>query len=438
MKKISTIVDNVFKENTFSASEKKIIYSRINKFIKSLQTSLKKHKILADVLLGGSSAKGTFIKNNFDSDIFVRFNYETYCKFSDELSDILQKPLDEITNRKIDRVHGSRDYFTFNEKGDPNIKFEVIPVLKVDNPSLALNVTDVSPLHVVWAKKYISKKPRYVKDIIATKLFMKHIGVYGAESYIRGFSGHDVDILIFYYGSFEKLLNSSITWGDKEILDIESYYQNEKQVFSTLNSSKIAPLILIDPIQPERNAAASLSKEKIELFKSSALAFLAEPSLSFFVGKKFSLSSLRKKKIVGCKRIIFKVTVLEGKHDVIGSKLLKTYIHIKNKIIASGFHYIESDWFWDKKDYSYFWFFITEESIQNIKDNPTLLHKGPHVKRKSDVKKFRQKHDYVFQDNSFLFTRVKRKFFSVEELLDNILVDSYVLERVKSISISLK
>ena len=31
-------------------------------------------------MLGGSAAKSTYIKNDFDCDIFVRFNYNKYAK----------------------------------------------------------------------------------------------------------------------------------------------------------------------------------------------------------------------------------------------------------------------------------------------------------------------------------------------------------------------
>ena len=433
---ISKIIDQVYKENVFSSTEKKLIFSRVDFFMKSLNNSLKKHKVDADIFLGGSSAKGTSLKKGFDSDIFIRFDYKKYKEFSSEISDIAHQAVFDATSGLAERVHGSRDYFIFRDtKETPNLVFEMIPVLNIDKPEKALNITDVSPLHVIWAKKHIGKKSYVVKDIIATKLFLKAIGAYGAESYIRGFSGHDVDILLLFYGSFEALLKSAVTWEKKQIIDVEKHYKSNEEVFCALNPSKISPLILIDPIQPERNAAASLSVEKFELFKNKALEFLAEPKKSYFIKKSFSLTNLKNRKVKGCKKIIFKAKSLEGKRDVVGSKLLKVYEHIRKKMKSSSFHIVESDWYWDESKVAYFWFFITNESISFIRKNPYIIHKGPPLKRKTDAAKFKEKHSDVYEENSFLFTRVKREFLSIEELLNFIVKEKYVVERVIEINL---
>lgn len=434
MNTISKLVDIVYKDNVYLNDEKKKIYSRIDGFLKLLRKILLKHKIDAEVFLGGSSAKDTFLKGKFDSDVFVRFNYEKYKVFSNELSDIIEKPISEISKNKYNRVHGSRDYYIYIDKAsNPSIKFEVIPVLKIDNPLNSMNITDVSPLHVIWAKKYLTKSNKLVKEIVATKLFMKSIGVYGAESYIRGFSGHDVDILIFYYKSFENLLKSAIVWEKHQVIDLEKHYSDKKTVISKLNPSKISPLLLIDPVQPERNAAASLSTEKFELFKLKALEFLSNPKPSYFIERKFSLSGLKKTKIENCKKIIYFCEPLEGKQDVVGSKLLKCYEHIKKRFKSSGFDVFDSDWFWDKSDKAHFWYYITIDSIQNLKTNPFYVHKGPPTKKELDAKKFREKHISVYEEDSFLFTKVKREFNSIERLSNHILREKYVLERVRKI-----
>ncbi len=436
---VSKIVNKIYKENVFSSVERRIIKSRVDSFMKSLALSLKAHEVDAEIFLGGSSAKGTSLKKGFDSDVFIRFNYNKYKEFSSELSDIANKAIQECTGGRAERVHGSRDYFIYKDtKKNPNLVFEMIPVLNINHPQKAMNITDVSPLHVIWVKNYIKKNKSLVKEIVATKLFLKSIGAYGAESYIRGFSGHDVDILIIFYGSFEALISAAVTWERNKIIDIEKHYKNKEDVFKLLNPSKLSPLILIDPIQPERNAAASLSIDKFELFKLKSLEFLTEPNKSYFVKKNFSLSDLKKKKIDGCIKVIFKIKALTGKRDVVGSKLLKVYQHIKKKIKSSSVQIVDSDWNWNEAKDAYVWFFITKESIADIKKSPYIIHKGPPKQRDFDAKKFLEKYEDVYEENSFLFTRVKREFLSIDELAKYIINDKYVLDRTGSIKLIYK
>ncbi len=184
----------------------------VDEIIKKVRKLLKKNNIDAEVVAGGSYAKKTILKNDFDVDLFVRFSPDYD---DDEISDILGKALSSL---KPERVHGSRDYFQMKRKG---ILFEIVPVLKISDYKQAINVTDMSPLHVDYAKKHLNDKMR--NDVRLAKQFCKSIKVYGAESYIQGFSGHILDLLIIYYGSFEKLLMQATLWKEKVIIDINNH-----------------------------------------------------------------------------------------------------------------------------------------------------------------------------------------------------------------------
>src|SRR3989344_6450780 len=85
------------------------------KFIKLIEKELENQSIKAEVVLGGSVAKGTFLKDT-DYDVFVRFEKPD----SDLLHSILKKCFSHVG-----RIHGSRDYFQVKYK---NHVFEIIPV----------------------------------------------------------------------------------------------------------------------------------------------------------------------------------------------------------------------------------------------------------------------------------------------------------------------
>jgi tRNA nucleotidyltransferase (CCA-adding enzyme) len=238
----------------------------VDSTIKKINSVLKNARCVA----GGSLAKKTNLRNDFDIDLFARFDYSLRKK---DLSNLLEKALKKVF-KKVERVHGSRDYFQVKNK----ITFEIVPVLNIKSYKKAENVTDMSPFHVEYVNKKLNSKLR--NEIRLAKQFCKSIRVYGAESYIQGFSGHVLDLLILYYGSFVQLLEQASVWGNRVIIDVD---KKLKDPMKELNESKtVSPLIVVDPIQPDRNAAAALSQEKFELFKKKSREFLQKPSEKYF------------------------------------------------------------------------------------------------------------------------------------------------------------
>ena len=72
-----------------------------------------------------------------------------------------------------------------------------------------------------------------------------------------------------------------------------------------LNKSKTqSPLIIVDPVQPDRNAAAAVSREKFEIFKKKAREFISKPEVEFFQVKKIDIKELKNSrqsaKILSC------------------------------------------------------------------------------------------------------------------------------------------
>ncbi|MFP4117480.1 MAG: nucleotidyltransferase domain-containing protein [Candidatus Woesearchaeota archaeon] len=406
--RIQRLVDRAFRNNTYSPAESKEIFDQIASFSSTLQDELDKEKIKADVFHGGSSAKGTFLKGKFDVDLFVRFDLDKYAKFSSALSDILHLAVERATSNRFERVHGSRDYFQYRLSWKYPINFEIVPVLKVTGSSQARNVTDCSPLHVLWLKSKFAEDKDIVKESVAMKLFLKAIGCYGAESYIRGFSGHVVDILISHYGSFEALVKASPEWENHHVIDVEHHFRDKDHVLKSLNESKISPLIVIDPIQPDRNAAAALSKKKFDLFKDKAREFISHPSYSFFVQSRFSLARLKRDDVPHCEKIILRITPKKAKKDVVGSKIMKFYNLLLSRLKKNGFDIFDSGWAWPSSN-AYVWIYITKNSISYIKKNPEIIRSGPPKDKSADIERFKKKHHSLFWHDGKIYARVARK-----------------------------
>jgi len=385
----------------------------------SINFEIKKKKIRANAVLGGSIAKGTFLKKDYDCDIFVKFNLSYKKK---DISGLLENILKNFPG--LSRIHGSRDYFQFNMKG---IMFEIVPVLDIKKAEQAVNITDCSPLHVKWVKDNLKKNSELADEIRLAKAFCKSCNVYGAESYLRGFSGHVLDILTIYYKGFIPLLKNAVKWEEREVIDFNNYY--EGSALERLNKSKVGPLVVIDPIQPERNAAAVLSRKNFLLFKESSENFLKKPSKKFFEKKEIGIDEL-KEKSKGKKLVLLDVKALDGKEDVVGSKLLKAFNYADKNLVLNGFSIYEKGWKWDKKKKALFWFILKNEILPEY-----FKRIGPPVRNKENVKQFIKKHKKTFIQGKKIYTNVKKEFRKPENLIKSLKKTKYLKERTKKIEI---
>lgn len=426
--KYQEIFQKVLEKIKPSAQDLKKINSIMADISKKIDSELKSQKIIAELFIGGSTAKGTFLKNNFDIDCFVRFD----PKYSDdEISDLLETILKNIFET-IERVHGSRDYFQITYD---NYLLEIVPVMKTDDPTNIRNVTDMSPLHVTFVVNAL-KNNNLQDDIRLAKQFCKSIRVYGAESYIQGFSGHVLDLLIIHYGGFINLLKAASEWNDQIIIDLENHHEDPLKV---LNDSKVySPLIVVDPVQPYRNAAAALSKKKFIQFKKAAKVFLEKPSLAFFtirhlvpnkiveVAKKIILSESALTK----RLVILEVNALDGKKDVVGAKIMKVFDHLKKAIKINGFNLLVGDWEYFHKQKKAILFFIVKESSLS----ETFEKMGPPIKQKTDVDKFKEKHSKFEERNGRLYATITREHTTLNSLIKALIKLDYVSERVKGVA----
>ncbi|GIU70180.1 MAG: CCA-adding protein [Candidatus Woesearchaeota archaeon] len=413
------------------------ILSEVDVVVDKINSIIRKNSLNADCVKGGSIAKGTFIKNDHDVDLFVRFslNYES-------LSDMLEQLLKEAFPRvNIKRVHGSRDYFQFKIK---SLDYEIVPVYRIhrSNIHLAQNITDFTPMHVEWVKQKTINRPDLLDEIRVAKLFCKANEVYGAESYIRGFSGHIIDILVIYYGSFLSLIKKFATISLKQkdntiTLERPIVIDPNKSLtdpINQLNKSKITPLIVIDPVQPDRNAAAALSEEKLLRFIFACRKFLSNPSIDFFKIKKFNINkrkSFLKSKFKNSKVIVLKINPLDGSKDVVGTKIYKVYEWLVSKLKDNCFEIITTEWHFDYvKKVAYFIFVMPVNKLSE-----TYEHEGPPISSVVDVKRFKMKHPITKIKGYRIYAILKRKHVVPESLLNELLSNPYLTSRLKSIKI---
>ena len=398
--------------------EIKEVNEKIYNFISKLNKNLREGK----AILGGSGAKGTWLSKAHDADVFVQFNYQKYKDKSDRLSDILEKILKK-TFSKVKRIHGSRDYFQIKQK---SFNFEIVPILKISKAKDAVNITDVSPLHADWVNKF-----KFLSDEIRLmKQFCKAAEVYGAESYIMGFSGYMCELLIINYGGFLKTVKAVSKWKPKTIIDPAKHYKNKNDVLFNINNSKLAgPLVIVDPVQKDRNAASALSYEKYNKFIGACKKFLKNPCTDFFKIKEVDENELSRR-ASGKKLILLDIDTLSGKQDIVGSKLLKVVEFIYKNLKEKEFNVYEYGWKWDKEKTAMIWFIVDKKELR-----PYVINRGPPISNKFHVKKFEKKHKKTFVKGRFVFAEDKREFRDALKLVKKLIKEKYVKDKVKRISV---
>jgi tRNA nucleotidyltransferase (CCA-adding enzyme) len=377
-----------------SENEEKEIRKKVNHFLDKINSEFKKSRIIAKAIVGGSFAKGTTIKKDrYDVDIFAVFD-KKYD--SDKISGILEKTLKRL-KIKADKLPGSRDYFSISQG---SFKLEVVPVMAANKPSEAKNITDLSLLHVKYITKEVKKNKNLGNEIKLVKALCYANNCYGAESHIKGFSGYCLELLTSYYGSFENLIKAAGKWKGKVIIDAEKYYKG-KNVLAELNEAKtMSPLILIDPVQKDRNAAAALSIEKFNVFTGLCKKFSKNPSKKAFERKIIDENKI----IQDAKKEraeLFKIIAKSGKikEDTAGSKLLKLLNLIKKNIEKEGYK-VKEHWDFKNKE-ARMWF--------SVKKAGKTVRQGPMTSMKEHVSAFKKHYKKTFVKNNRIFAYAEPK-----------------------------
>lgn len=387
----------------------------VDEFILTLEDSSQKLGLKCDFLIGGSFGKGTYLKGASDVDVFVSFD----LKYDDsKLSSYLQKILD-LTNIEYVKQKGSRDYFSYLfQEGKVEIKFEFVPNRRIKTLRDVLNSTDVSPLHVDFLKKKAMNNSELFDEIRLAKQFFKAKKLYGAESYINGFSGHIIDILIAYYGSLENLLCDAKNWKEMQYIDINEFYKSFDDAKKKIDFDKISKLVIVDPIIKTRNAARALSDQNYYKFLLVAQNFDILRERDFEVVKfdlvKVISGAKKYAKSGNLKALFYTINFEVGEHseDIVGSKLLKLNHKLESYFEAYDFDVFKNEHFIETKlGVALFVLFFEKKELSKFKKVT-----GPFVYMSDAVRNFTKSRDFYFVEDSRIYGYDIREFLKVEQI----------------------
>jgi len=226
------------------------------------QTS--KYQEIVSVEFGGSYSKGTWLADKADIDIFIKFKKSV----SEERFIELSKKIGFDSLKKFNPYIRYSDH-PYVEAKIQGTKVNVVPCYDIEKGRWK-SAADRSPFHTQFMLESLTSTMK--DEVRLLKVFLKTVGIYGAEIAKQGFSGYVVEVLIWNHGTFENVIKAFANLKPNQIIG------NASKEFDTA-------VVIMDPIDNTRNLAAAISVENIGKFVLASRAFLRKPSISFFKPK---------------------------------------------------------------------------------------------------------------------------------------------------------
>ena len=221
-----------------------------------------------ELSLGGSYAKGTWLRNSADIDYFLL--YPTSFSRDKLEGEAIRVAREAVKNFGVTMRFAEHPYVEASVKG---VRVNIVPCYKVAKGEWQ-SAADRSPFHTEYVKSKFDEGLRLETRLL--KKFVKCSGVYGAEVKVQGFSGYVCEVLTLKYGSFQNALRNIADSIPGEVVSVEENY--DKELVSSFKSA----LVILDPVDQARNLGSAISTENVAKLVLRFRRFLSRPSLAYF------------------------------------------------------------------------------------------------------------------------------------------------------------
>jgi tRNA nucleotidyltransferase (CCA-adding enzyme) len=376
-----------------------------NNLIELVKKEAAKYPEVTLVELGGSYAKGTWLKGKLDLDIFVKIKKETEEKQFEEIG----KKIGFASMKKY-KPYVRYSEHPYVEAEAENIKVNVVPCYDVENGQWK-SAADRSSFHTKFILEKLDDEKK--NEVRLLKKFLIGIDIYGAEIAKEGFGGYVAEVLIYHYGSFIKVLEAAANFTQGQTIG------NPTKKFET-------SLILIDPIDSNRNLGTAISTQNFGKFILAARAYLKKPSLEFFNGKKFVSNTKNLKNTL--------VVMFNYKHrspDIIWGQAKRGATALSGQLELGGFQVLRKSAITDEKSEAAMLFLLHSPVIEK-----SMVKNGPDVFRKPESENFisqnsKNKLTWVDDDGRILSLQ-EREFYDAKKFLQSLLKKNLVKAGIPS------
>lgn len=378
------------------------VYEKISAFIQG-EYGLETH-------FAGSTSRGTCMSGDKDIDLFVLFPKDTERKTLEQQGLTVGKKAFENFDGEYQVEYAEHPY----TKGEINgHEVEIVPCYKV-SPDNIKSAVDRTPHHSEWASENLNQEQR--KDAVILKKFLTAGGLYGSSLKVQAFSGYLCEILISYYGSFKELAEASENWTENQVIDPEGHHEQGLPEKLQKKFSDEA-LVVIDPIDPERNVASVMSSENYAKVIHRFWQFNQNPSMKFFQEQERKVSQFEIKQEID-KRSDFLVMEFEkpeAVEDVIYPQMRKTLRRIENALEKKDFRLYETGFHVGEEKTRIF--IELEASLPEIREQkgPKVFHGVEHLEQ------FTGKYENTFIRGERIWAKVDREYTKAKAFLNDFL-----------------
>jgi len=269
MPTINQVRNSVLKKIKPTADEE----SKVKQFVQEL---MRVAKLLTglDCNVCGSIGKFTWIRGDHDIDLFMFFPKDATRDEMEKKGLAFGKRIAEEMRGVYKIKYAEHPYVHATISG---FDVDIVPCYAIRGGEQIISAVDRSPLHLEYVISNL--EPAMRDEVRLLKQFCKGIGVYGSDAKHLGFSGYICELLVLKYGSFEDVLKAASEWKAPVVLFLRKIEDLEK-----INTDKFPnqPLIIIDPTDHNRNAAAVVNGGNLIKFINTAKKFLAGPNANYF------------------------------------------------------------------------------------------------------------------------------------------------------------
>ena len=346
-----------------------------------VQKEIMKFPEVIDLEFGGSFAKGTWLSKDADVDIFIRFKKNT----SEEKFEKISKKIGFNSLKKYS-PYVRYSQHPYVEAKIKNTKINVVPFYDVKIGEWK-SAADRSTFHTKFMDKSLTSKMK--NEVRILKTFLKSNGIYGAEIAKQGFSGYIPEVLILHFGSFENVI--------KSISEIK-----EKQVIGKTSKKFETSVVIIDPIDNNRNLAAAVSDENIGKFILVCRAFKEKAKMDFFKNRKSRTSNEYWNNL-----LVVKFEYKSRSPDIIWGQIKRVTSSLSTQLELGGFKVLRSKPHTDQQNEIYLFFFLESTKISQIYSKS-----GPEFFREDSSKSFISKN---LKNSELLWVSNNKKIISLEK-----------------------
>ncbi|HNV00989.1 MAG TPA: CCA tRNA nucleotidyltransferase [archaeon] len=403
---MNKLYKNVLKKITPSKKEKmleKKIFEEIEKKIMKIKG---KHLNLEWC---GSSARDTHLHNDQDLDLFVMFDRELTEKELEKEGIKIGKIV--FKGKKWEKAYSQHPYIRGVYKG---FDVEIVPSYKVKSGNDIKSAVDRTPFHNKYIQNGMSIEQR--KDTRLLKQFMKGIDAYGADLKNCALPGYAIELLVLHYETFDNAIKEISKWNTGKILLFENSNEKNAEQF------KGTPLIIIDPVDNNRNVASALSEEQFQRLVYAAKKFLENPSEKFFFKEKTKKlnknelkKELEKRELIAIKSVFPKKILPDLFWGQLRRFLKKSETHLGEQDFI-----VERSNLWSNEKEVVFIFTLREKNLQKIK---TIS--GPQATDEENSKKFLEKKRKIvagpYIKEGRITIDIERKETESKKILENFL-----------------